>query len=73
MAGMNRFEREMQVFYNRHADTLLLELASRGAADRVLRTGPVILHVSASGQPILLEIEKASEFLSAVIRDSMRD
>jgi hypothetical protein len=70
---MSQFEREMQVFYNRHADTLLLELAARGAADRVLRTGPVILHVSASGQPILLEIEGASEFLSALIRDSLRD
>ena len=70
---MNDLERKMQVFYNRHADTLLLELAPRASARRVLRTGPVILHVSDSGRPILLEIEDASEFLSTIIRDGLRD
>ena len=65
--------RKMQVFYNRHADTLLLELAPARHADHVLRTGSVLLHVGASGEPILLEIEDASEFLSTVIRDSIRD
>jgi hypothetical protein len=66
-------EHEMQVFYNRHADTLLLELAPERLASRVTRTGPVIVHVSSTGQPILLEIEEASEFLSSVIRASIRD
>ena len=65
--------RAMQVFYNRHADTLLLELAPARFADHVLRTGPVILHVGVDGEPILLEIEDASEFLSTIIRDSIRD
>jgi hypothetical protein len=63
----------MQIFYNRHADTLLLELAPARRADRILRTGPVILHVAAGGEPILLEIEDASEFLSTIIRDSIRE
>jgi uncharacterized protein YuzE len=63
----------MQVFYNRHADTLLLELMPERLATRVTQTGPVIVHVSSSGQPVLLEIEGASEFLSSVIRASIRD
>jgi hypothetical protein len=66
-------EREMQVFYNRHADTLLLELAPERLAARVTQTGPVIVHTSATGQPVLLEIEDASEFLSSIIRASIRD
>jgi hypothetical protein len=66
-------EREMQVFYNRHADTLLLELAPERLVSEVTRTGPVILHSSATGQPVLLEIEDASEFLSAIIQASLRD
>ena len=65
--------RKMQVFYNRHADTLLLELAPARHADRVVRTGPVLLHVGTDGEPILLELEDASEFLSTVIRDSIRE
>jgi hypothetical protein len=65
--------REMQIFYNRHADTLLLELAPERLVTRVTRTGPVIIHASQNGQPVLLEIEEASEFLSTVIRASIRD
>lgn len=66
-------ERPMQVFYNRHADTLLLELAPERLAAHVTRTGPVIVHSSPSGQPVILEIEGASEFLSSIIRASIRD
>jgi hypothetical protein len=65
--------REMQVFYNRHADTLLLELAPERLVAGVTRTGPIAVHVSASGQPVLLEIEEASEFLSSVVRASIRE
>jgi hypothetical protein len=64
---------EVQVFYNRHADTLLLELAPERLATRVMQTGPVIVHVSQAGQPVLLEIEEASEFLSNVIQASIRE
>lgn len=63
----------MQVFYNRHADTLLLELMPERLVSRVTQTGPVIVHVSSNGQPVLLEIERASEFLSSVIRASIRE
>ncbi len=66
-------QRPVQIFYNRHADTLLLELAPERLVARVTQTGPVIVHVSATGQPVLLEIEGASEFLSSVIRASIRD
>jgi len=65
--------REMQVFYNRHADTLVLELAPASLVAQVRQTGPIIVHATSSGQPILLEIEEASEFLSSVIRASIRD
>ena len=64
---------EMQVFYNRHADTLLLELAPERLVSRVTQTGPVIVHFSQAGQPVLLEIEEASEFLSTVIQASLRE
>lgn len=74
MAGVNDArEREMQVFYNRHADTLLVELAPERLASRVAQTGSVIIHASPTGQPVLLEIEQASEFLSSVIQASLRD
>jgi hypothetical protein len=74
MAGMSEpAAPPMQVFYNRHADTLLLELAPERLVTRVTQTGPVIVHVSSSGQPVLLEIEGASEFLSSVIRASIWD
>ena len=63
---------EVQVFYNRHADTLLLELAPERLVSHVTQTGPVIVHVSQAGQPVLLEIEEASEFLASVIRASIR-
>lgn len=71
---MNKLLRhEFQVFYNRHADTLLVELAPERLASRVTQTGPVIVHASNTGQPVLLEIEEASEFLSSVIQASLRD
>jgi uncharacterized protein YuzE len=74
MAGMSEpATPPMQVFYNRHADTLLLELMPERLATRITQTGPVIVHVSSSGQPVLLEIEEASEFLSSIIRASIRD
>jgi uncharacterized protein YuzE len=74
MAGMKEPPQpEMQVFYNRHADTLLLELAPERLVSRVTQTGPVIVHVSQAGQPVLLEIEGASEFLASVIRASIRE
>ena len=66
-------EHEVDIFYNRHADTLLLELAPRRLVNHVTQTGPVIVHVSKTGQPVILEIEEASEFLSSVIRASIRE
>jgi hypothetical protein len=76
VAGMNQApepEREVQIFYNRHADTLLLELAPPRQATRVTRRGSVIVHTSDSGQPVILEIEAASDFLLAIIRTSIRE
>ncbi len=64
---------KVQVFYNRHADTLLLELAPERLVSHVTQTGPVIVHVSQAGQPVLLEIEEASEFLSTVIQASLKE
>ena len=71
---MNKmFEPEFQVFYNRHADTLLVELAPEHLASHIVRTGPVVVHASSTGRPVLLEIEGASKFLSSVIQASLRD
>jgi uncharacterized protein YuzE len=66
-------EHDVQIFYNRHADTLLLELAPARQATRITRRGPVIIHSSDNGQPVIVEIEAASDFLSDIIRTSIRE
>jgi uncharacterized protein YuzE len=61
----------MQVSYNRKEDILVLEL-SQGVVDHAEEAGPLIVHFSAEGKLILLEILEASEFLSQLSRTTMK-
>ena len=62
----------MKIRYDRDEDILLLEISTEGKIDHAEKVDSVIVHLTASGEPILLEILDASEFLSAVIKATMR-
>jgi len=56
-----------KVSYSKDADALLIEL-SDGAIDHAEQHGNVILHLSSSGAPVLLEILDARQLLLASLR-----
>jgi len=60
----------MQVKYNRKEDILVLELSS-DVVDHAEEAGPLIVHFSADGKLVLLEILEASEFLSKLSKTTM--
>ena len=62
----------MRITYNRDEDILMLCLDPRGEIDHAEQTNSVIVHLTRSGQPVLLEILDASEFLTRGIRVTMR-
>jgi hypothetical protein len=51
----------------------MIETASSGVIDHAEHSGPFISHFSREGQLLLLEILDASEFLSSLIKVSLRD
>ncbi len=59
--------------YSRDADALLIEL-SKQTIDHAEDTGQFIIHVAESGEPVLLEVLGAREFvmsaLSSVVREA---
>jgi len=61
----------MKISYEREKDILLLEI-SKKKIDYAKEAGPIIIHFSKQGEPILLEILDASEFLSAATKTSIR-
>ena len=61
----------MHVTYNRKEDILVLEL-SADAVDHAEESGPLIVHFSAEGKLVLLEILEASEFLAQLSKTTMR-
>ncbi len=62
----------MRIHYDRNEDILMLEISEEGQIDHAEQVDSVIVHFTASGEPVLLEILDASEFLSAVIKATMR-
>jgi len=50
----------------------MLDLDPNGQMDHAEHTDCVIIHVTESGRPVLLEILDASEFLTRVVRAAMR-
>jgi uncharacterized protein YuzE len=62
----------MKIHYDRNEDVLMLEISDEGKIDHAEQVDSVIVHFTASGEPVLLEILDASEFLSAIIKATMR-
>jgi uncharacterized protein YuzE len=62
----------MRISYDREEDLLMIEMTREGSIDHAEHTGPFIAHFSAEGQLQLLEILDASEFLSSLIKVSLR-
>lgn len=62
----------MKIHYDREEDILMLEISDEGKIDHAEQVDSVIVYFTASGEPVLLEILDASEFLSTVIKATMR-
>jgi uncharacterized protein YuzE len=62
----------MKINYDREEDILMIELVSESIIDHAEHTGPFIAHFSEDGRLLLLEILDASEFLSSLIKATLR-
>ncbi|HRR42798.1 MAG TPA: DUF2283 domain-containing protein [Syntrophales bacterium] len=62
----------MKLSYDREEDILMIETSPEGVIDHAEHTGPFIAHFSRDGRLLLLEILDASEFLSSLIRVTLR-
>ena len=62
----------MRLSYDREEDILMIETSPEGAIDHAEHTGSFIAHFSRDGQLLLLEILDASEFLSSLIKATLR-
>lgn len=61
----------MKMRYDREEDILMVETAS-GKIDHAEEMGPVIVHFTKAGKPVLLEILDGSEFLSLATKTSIK-
>lgn len=62
----------MKVSYDREEDILTIELDALATIDHAEHVGSLILHLDPDDRPVLLEILRASEFLSGLVKASMR-
>ena len=62
----------MKISYDRQEDILTIELDNSAAIDHAEHVGSLILHLSPDDRPVLLEILHATDFLSGLVRASMR-
>ncbi|MCL6446670.1 MAG: DUF2283 domain-containing protein [Armatimonadetes bacterium] len=61
----------MKVKYDKQVDILLIELSDK-KIDYAEETGSMIIHFTKEGEPVLVEILEASEFLAEVIKASLK-
>jgi len=61
----------MKVKYNREDDVLLVEVSDE-KIDYAEEEGNMIIHFSKDGKPVLIEILDASEFLTEIMKASMK-
>lgn len=61
----------MRIRYDREQDILLLEVSDE-PIDYAEEAGPIIVHLTKSGKPVLLEIVDASEFLAETTKITMK-
>lgn len=57
--------------YDREDDILMIWFATDKQVDHAEQTGQSILHVTAKGEPVLLEILRAREFVPELVRTVM--
>lgn len=62
----------MRISYDREEDILMIETTREGVIDHAEHMGSFIAHFSQEGQLLLLEILDASEFLSSLIKVTLR-
>jgi len=61
----------MRIGYDRDADILMIEISDE-EVDYAEEAGPMIIHFSKNGKPVLIEILNASEFLAEITKISMK-
>ena len=62
----------MKVRYDREEDVLLIEVMSQGTIDHAEQTDSLIVHFTADGRLVLLEILDASRFLALILQVALR-
>jgi uncharacterized protein YuzE len=62
----------MNLSYDREEDILMIEVIPEEVVDHAEQAGPFIAHFTTTGRLVLLEILDASEFLSQVIKATLR-
>jgi uncharacterized protein YuzE len=62
---------DMKVSYNREDDVLLLEV-SEEVIEYAEEVGPLIIHFTKEGKPVLVEILDASEVLTELTKVSVK-
>ena len=62
----------MKISYDRDEDILLVELDPDATIDHAEHIHNVILHLDRDERPVLLEILNASEFISSLVKSSIR-
>ncbi|MEM2058398.1 MAG: DUF2283 domain-containing protein [Thermoproteota archaeon] len=61
----------MRIRYSRSEDVLLVELSDE-KVDYAEEMGPIIVHFTEDGKPVILEILDASEFIAELSKAAMR-
>ena len=61
----------MKVRYNRDEDIMFLEISS-APIDFAEEMGPIIVHFTDKGKPVLLEILDASEFIAMATKSTIK-
>lgn len=61
----------MKISYNREQDILMYEVSDE-PIDYAEEVGPIIVHFTKSGRPVLIEILDASEFLAETAKITMK-
>jgi len=61
----------MKLRYNREEDILLLEVSDE-SVDYAEEMGPLIVHFSKNGKPVILEILDASDFIATAAKSTIQ-
>lgn len=62
----------MKISYDREEDILMIEMKDKGTIDHAEQTDSFIMHYNLDGEVLLIEILDASEFLSSLIKATIR-